>query len=84
MLKAPPLKSSDLHFSAIECHCETCDDNIGPKLKKKSFVILGAYNMFDNKFDQFRTEVCPEIEKTNLNFTLFFGIKSIYQIYVDF
>ena len=36
--------------------------NIGPKLKKPSFAILGAY-MFDNKFIQYRTEVCPEIEK---------------------
>ena len=52
MLKAPPLKSSDLHFSVIKCHCWTYDDNIGPKLKMPSFAILGAYNMFDNKFNQ--------------------------------
>ena len=63
MLKAPPFKYSDLHFSVIKCHCRTNDDNIGTKLKKLSFAILGAYNMFDNKFDQYRTEVCPEIEK---------------------
>ena len=53
----------DLHFSVIKCHCQTYDDNIGPKLKKPSLNILGAYNMFDNKFDQYRTEVCPEIDK---------------------
>ena len=64
MEKAPPLKSLDRHFSVIKCHCWTYDDNIGPKLKKLSFAILGAYNMFDNKFNQFRTEVCPEIEKS--------------------
>ena len=43
MLKAPPLKSSDLHFSVIKCHCWTYDDNIGPKFKKPSFAILGLY-----------------------------------------
>ena len=57
MLKAPPLKSLDLHFPVIKCHCRTYDDNIGPKLKKLSFAILA---MFDNKFDQYRIEVCPE------------------------
>ena len=45
MVKAPPLKSSDLHFSVIKCHCRTYDDNIGPKLKKRSFAILGAYSI---------------------------------------
>ena len=30
---------------------------------KKSFTILGAYKMFDHKFNQYRTEVCPEIEQ---------------------
>ena len=44
VLKAPPLKSSDVHFSVIKCHCQTYDDNIGPKLKKPSFAIFGAYN----------------------------------------
>ena len=36
MLKAPPPPSYflDLHFSVIKCHCQTNDDNIGPKLKK--------------------------------------------------
>ena len=43
MLKAPALKSSDLYFSVIKCHCQTYDDIIGPKLKKLSFAILGAY-----------------------------------------
>ena len=43
MLKAPPLKFSDLHFCVIKCHCRTYDDNIGPKFKKPGFAILGAY-----------------------------------------
>ena len=59
VLKAPPLKSLDLHFSVIKYHFDQ-------KFKKPSFAILGEYNMFDNKFDQSRTEVCPEIEKINL------------------
>ena len=37
MLKAPPLKSSDLHFLVIKYHCRSYDDNIGPKLKKLLF-----------------------------------------------
>ena len=41
VLKAPPLKSSDLHFLVTKCHCWTYDDNFGPKLKKPSFAILG-------------------------------------------
>ena len=41
------------------------DDNIGPTLKKPSFSILGVYNMSDNKFNQYRTEVCSEIEKND-------------------
>ena len=52
MLKAPPLKSLVLHFSVLKCHCQTYDHNIGPKFKKLRFAILGAYNTFDNKFDQ--------------------------------
>ena len=48
MLKAPPLKSLDLHFSVIKSHCRTYDDNIGPKFKTPRFAILGAYNMFDS------------------------------------
>ena len=31
-----------------------------------SFAILGAYNMFDNKLNQYRTKVCPEIEKIKI------------------
>ena len=61
MLKAPPLKSLDLHFSVIKYHCWTYDDNISPKLKKQSFAILGVNNMFNNKFDQYKTDVCLEI-----------------------
>ena len=30
-------------------------------MQKMSFAILGEYNMFDNKFDQYRTKVCSEI-----------------------
>ena len=45
MLKAPPLKSSDLNLSVQKCHCRTYDDNIGPKLNKPSFAILGVYNI---------------------------------------
>ena len=63
VLKAPPFKSLDLHFSVIKCHCWIYDDNIGSKLKKTRSAILGAYNTFDNRFDQYRAEVCPEIEK---------------------
>ena len=43
ILKAISLKLSDLHLSLIKCKC--CwkyDDNLGPKIKKKSLVILGA------------------------------------------
>ena len=61
VLKAPPLKSTDLHFSVIKCNCRTYNDNIGPELKKLSFAILGAFNMFDKKFDQHGTDVCPEM-----------------------
>ena len=61
MLKASPLKSLNLHFSVIKCHCRTYYDNISTKFKKPSFAILGVYNMFDNKFNQNRAEVCPEI-----------------------
>ena len=42
MLKAPPLKSLDLHFSVIKCHCQTYDDNIGPKLKKAELCYFGG------------------------------------------
>ena len=42
MLKASLLKSSDLHFSVIKWHCQTYDDNIGPKFKKPRFAILGC------------------------------------------
>ena len=42
-------------------------------MKKMSFTIFGAYNMFDNKFHQYRTEVCPEIgNKCTFTFTFTF------------
>ena len=41
MLITPHLKSSDLHFLVVNCHCQTYDDNIGPKFKNPSFAILG-------------------------------------------
>ena len=49
MLKASPLISSDLHLLITKCNCWTHDVNIGLKLKNLSFVILGAYNMFDKQ-----------------------------------
>ena len=42
MLKGPGLISSDQHLLLVKCNCRTYDDNIGPKLKKPSFEILGA------------------------------------------
>ena len=39
ILKQPGLISSDLHLS-IKCNCQTYDDNIGPKLKKPSYVVF--------------------------------------------
>ena len=36
------------------------------KIKKTSFAILGAYNMFENKFYQYRPQFCLEIGK-NVN-----------------
>ena len=47
MLNTAPLNSLDLHFLVTKCNCQTYDVKIGPKLKNLSFVILGAYNMFD-------------------------------------
>ena len=42
VLKAPPLKSSDLHFLLIKCHCLIYDDNIGLKLKiSQALLFLG-------------------------------------------
>ena len=32
-------------------------------LQNLRFTTLEAYNMFDNKFDLYRSEVCPDIEK---------------------
>ena len=46
MLKVPPPKSLDLHFLVIKCHCWTYDDDIGPKLKKPIFAILGIYHAY--------------------------------------
>ena len=63
VLKAPPLKSSDVHFSVIKCHCQTYDDNIGPKLKKPSFAFLGAYNMFDTISPLTRPQVANQQQK---------------------
>ena len=65
MLKAPPLKSSDLYFLVKKCHCWTYEDNFRPKFKKLSFAIL------DYKFDPYRPEVCPEIVKLHLLTFLF-------------
>ena len=46
MLKQPGLISSDLHILVIKFNCQTYDDNMGPKLKNLSFVILGVEKMF--------------------------------------
>ena len=32
-------------------------------VRSPRFATLGAYSMFDNKFNQYRPEVCPEIGK---------------------
>ena len=37
--------------------------NFGPKFKKLSFAILGAYNIFENKFYWYKSKLCPEIGK---------------------
>ena len=76
MLKAPPLHSSDLHLSVIKCNCRTYEDNISPK--KMSFAILREYNMFDNKFDQYRTEVYTEIE-----INLFYCFKAFSNLFLN-
>ena len=48
MLKAPPpLVSSYLHLLVLKCNCWTYEEN--------EVCYLGAYNMFDNKFDQYKT-----------------------------
>ena len=48
MLKQPGLISSVLHLSVF-CNCHTYYDNIGPKLKKLRFAILGVQNIFEIK-----------------------------------
>ena len=74
VLKAPPLKSSDLHLSVIECHCRTYDDNIGPNLKKLSFAILGRLvKMTESRWPK----KDDQIEKT-VNVTFFDNCKRIY------
>ena len=47
---------------------------MGPKFKKLNFA-----NMFDHKFDQYRTEVCPEIEKIKykVETLLFYSVRRI-------
>ena len=32
------------------------------KFQKLRFAILGAYNMFENKFDRYRSKVCPKYD----------------------
>ena len=81
MLKAPPLKSPDLHFLLIKCNCRLFDDNIGPKLKKLSFPIFGANNMFGNRFNQYRTKVCPEIGICRVYDEVFFNVMASGGLY---
>ena len=45
-VRAPPLISSDLHFSVIYCHCRTYDDTVGPKLQKRVIVFESFYPFF--------------------------------------
>ena len=54
--KSTPSYSLDLHFSILNCHCWTYDDNVSPELKNLWFVILGA----DNMLDGYRPEVCQK------------------------
>ena len=46
MLRAPPLISSDLHFSVLYCHCRTYNDTVGPKLQKRVIVFESFYPFF--------------------------------------
>ena len=51
--------------------------------KKLSFAILGAYNMFDNKFNQYRPEVCPEIGSI-LKMYNFLELRAVfYRVFVE-
>ena len=63
MLKAPPLIPRTNIFLVLKCNCRTYDDNIGKIFQNLRFATLGAYNVLDHKFDQYRAEVCPEIGK---------------------
>ena len=63
MLKGPALIYSVQHKSVLLCNCQTYGDNIGQKFQKMHFAILGAYNIFKNKFYWYRSEVGPEIGK---------------------
>ena len=62
MLKAPPLKSSDLHLSVIKCNCRTYE-------KKQDLLFWGHVICLtiSSTSDQCRAEVCPEIEKIHLS-----------------
>ena len=42
--KSNPSFSTDLHLSILKCNCRSNYDNIGPRFKKLSFVILEGYN----------------------------------------
>ena len=69
MPKGPGLKSLGLHISVIYCKFWSCDDNIGLKLKKPTFVILGEQHMLKNKC---RPKVCPEIRKYPFSIIFFY------------
>ena len=67
MLKAPPLISSNPHLSVIKCNCWTYGDNIGPRLKKPSFVYFQPFlNIFFEHIDcnkpRFLSELVPYID----------------------
>ena len=73
MLKAPPPKSSDLHFSVIKCHCRTNDDNIGPKFKKPSVLFEQLPNIVDHQEITQWSYFYKDVKYTlNINFLLLF------------
>ena len=66
MLKAPPIISLDLHFSALFCYCQTYVDNIGQKLQKPRFVTLGAYNFW--AFSNMLSKILTPLFQTYLEY----------------
>ena len=63
MLKAPLLIPRTYIFLVLKCNCQTYDMNLSQIFQTPRCATLGAYDMFDNKFDQYRPEVCLAIEE---------------------